>query len=179
MGYNTLFDGQVAVEPPLNAAEIAYLRAFARTWHGEAPDDPYFTAPEPDGAATARLIPFKPVVAVGQPGEVCHWIPTADGAALVWNGCGQFDEATAWMRYLIDHFLTGRAGAFGADERSAGFTFDHVCDGRIDAQGEDPADTWSLLVHRNEVRGLSVHSHPTASADLPVSPLVRSKQDLR
>lgn len=65
------------------------------------------------------------------------------------------------MTYLIDHFL--RPGAVAStpagrehvllanDERLASFTFDHICNGVIDAQGEESDDRWRLVVDNNIV----------------------------
>jgi hypothetical protein len=43
------------------------------------------------------------------------------------------------MSYIIEHFLKPNAHASSTgDPQFAGFTFDHVCNGTIEAQGEDP-----------------------------------------
>jgi hypothetical protein len=52
------------------------------------------------------------------------------------------------MQYLIDHFLKPGGHALG-EPGFADFTFDHVVNGTIDAQGEDPDDTWQLAVIDN------------------------------
>lgn len=39
MGYTTDFDGSIAIEPPLNEAEITYLRSGRIEAQGEDPDD--------------------------------------------------------------------------------------------------------------------------------------------
>jgi hypothetical protein len=86
----------------------------------------------------------------GQPGLWCKWEPTADGAAIEWNGQEKFYDAPEWMAYLVDHFL--RPGAHAQGEPGfAEFTFDHVLNGVIDAQGEEPSDTWRLTVRDNTV----------------------------
>lgn len=78
---------------------------------------------------------------------------------LEWDGGEKFYHSPQWMKYLIDHFL--RPGAIasrnlrdsaGQDPRIAEFTFDHVCNGTIDAQGEDPDDRWQLIVEDNVVK---------------------------
>lgn len=56
------------------------------------------------------------------------------------------------MRYLIDHFLRPDAVASeSGGEQFADFTFDHVVNGTIEAQGEEPDDRWRLVVRDNEV----------------------------
>jgi hypothetical protein len=61
------------------------------------------------------------------------------------------------MQYLIEHFL--RQGALAKCQTIDGevyFEFgDHVLDGRINAQGEDDADTWVLCVRDNNVESQS------------------------
>jgi hypothetical protein len=125
MGYTTVYDGQITVEPPLNPTEVAYLQAFAAAWRGKQSDDPYYIESEISlKQASAQLIPLH-VRATGQPNDRCGWIPTDDGTAIVWDGSEKFYNGPEWMQYLIDHFLTGAAGSFAADLRSTGFTFDH------------------------------------------------------
>jgi hypothetical protein len=152
MGYTTEYDGQISVEPPLNPTEVAYLQAFAATWRGERPDDPYYIGSEISlDHTSARLIPFNPRPPAGQPNERCCWTPTDDGSAIVWDGSEKFYDGPDWMQYLIDHFLTRTAGSFAADPRSEGFTFDHQCHGHLRAQGEDFRDRWALAVSGNRV----------------------------
>jgi hypothetical protein len=99
MGYNTDFDGQVSVEPPLSAAQVASLQDFAEERHGGA-THPY----------------------AGFPGLNCKWEPTRDGAAIEWNGVEKFYNAPEWMQYIIDHFLTGHTvnGTIYASGEEAG-----------------------------------------------------------
>lgn len=42
MGYTTEFQGQIKIEPPLNAAEIEYLQKFASTRRMDRTTGPYF-----------------------------------------------------------------------------------------------------------------------------------------
>ena len=41
----------------------------------------------------------------GQPSLWCHWIPTEDGTAIVYDGGDKFYSYTDWLEYLIEHFL--------------------------------------------------------------------------
>lgn len=151
MGYTTEFDGQITVDPPLNAAEVAYLRAFAATWHDRSDDPYYIDTASPEDRAPARLVNASASPASTQPGEHCAWTATDDGTGIEWNGDEKFYSATEWMQYLIDHFLSGTAGTFATDPRSTGFTFDHRCHGHIRAQGESFDDRWALAVTDNRV----------------------------
>ena len=102
-----------------------------------------------------------------QPGLWCQWVPGGDIGgdtaphSLGWNGTEKFYDATEWMIYLIDNFLkpdafaTTEKGqelvALAGDPRLQHFTFDHVCNGVIEAQGEDSDDRWRIVVDNNEV----------------------------
>ncbi|MFG2819053.1 hypothetical protein ACGFX4_06440 [Kitasatospora sp. NPDC048365] len=151
MGYTTTFIGRIAVEPPLSEREIAYLRKFAGSRRMDRDQGPYFvdgTGPFGQGRDADIREYNKPPA--GQPGLWCMWVPTADGAALEWNGHEKFYNAPEWMAYLIDHFLRPGAHARGGPGFE-GFTFDHVLGGVVDAQGEESWDSWQLSVRDNEV----------------------------
>lgn len=88
----------------------------------------------------------------GQPGLWCNWIPVEQGRAIEWNEGEKFYNAAEWMAYLIDHFLRPGALASQVDSKLfEGFTFDHIVNGQIEAQGEDSEDRWVLIVEDNEV----------------------------
>ncbi|MBB6032948.1 hypothetical protein [Phytomonospora endophytica] len=157
MGYETEFTGSMAVVPPLNAAEIAFLARFSNTRRMDRAKGPYFV----DGSGHAGQgrdpdirdfnKPFE-----GQPGLWCRWEASADGSRIAWNGAEKFYDAAEWMAYLIDHFLKPGAVASGPVEEAwvrpvgfAGFTFDHVVNGRIGAEGEEPGDVWRIEVRDN------------------------------
>lgn len=151
MGYTTGFTGHVTIEPPLNPSEIAYLRKFADTRRMDRDNGPYFvdgTGPFGQGRDTdIRDFNAPPE---GQPGLWCKWTPTDDGAGIEWNGVEKFYDSPEWMTYLIEHFL--KPGAHAADHDGfQAFTFDHVVNGTIKAQGEDPDDQWELTVIDNVV----------------------------
>jgi hypothetical protein len=133
MGYTTQFAGRVTVNPPLNAAEVAFLREYADDDHRADTSVPSF---------------------------FCQWVPTDDGTGIEWDQGEKFYEAEAWMTYLIDHFLKDGAHAQG-QPRFEQFTFDHVLNGTIAAQGEEPGDQWDLFVTDNRV---SRYDYPS---DLP------------
>lgn len=154
MGYTTDFEGAVKVEPPLNAFEISYLRQFNETRRMRRTKGPYFVG----GAGFYGQGPDEDIIdqnepPTGQPGLWCRWRPSDDGTEIAWDLGEKFYYADEWMRYLIDHFL--RPGAFAAgsdvDERFAHFTFDHVVNGVIEAQGEHSDDVWRLVVRGNQV----------------------------
>jgi hypothetical protein len=161
MGYDTEFTGHVTVTPPLNPHEIAYLRKFADTRRMDRTNGPYYV----DGTGSygqgrdADILDHNQPPAE-QPGRWCGWVPTDDGMAIEWNGVEKFYGAAEWMTYLVDHFL--KPDAVAQQRMASGelanppagfehFAFNHVVNGTIDAQGEDPDDTWQLVVKDNEV----------------------------
>jgi len=161
VGYNTDFSGKINVVPPLNEFEISFIKEFSKTRHQGYVGGPYvvtdfvhLTGGEVPGAQNT---PPK-----GQPGLWCDWVSTDDGTAIEWDGGEKFYDSAAWMTYLIDTFLSDgctlmREMASGMDpdrfypDEFEAFTFDHVLNGVIEAQGEETSDHWWLLVKDNVV----------------------------
>lgn len=151
MGYTTDFEGTITVEPPLNPAEIAYLRKFAGTRRMDRANGPYYTGGTGyAGQGRDEDVRNYNAPPAGQPGLWCQWVPTDDGTGIEWDQGEKFYEAEAWMRYLIDHFLKDGAEAQGQPGFES-FLFGHVLNGTITAQGEDPGDRWDLVVTDNVV----------------------------
>lgn len=155
MGYTTEFEGHVTIEPPLNEHEVSFLKDLAETrrmnrtrgplfvkgtgYAGQGRDEDVidFNSPHPD-----------------QPGLWCQWEPVDDGT-IEWNGAEKFYASEEWMGYIA--ILLGRGGQsyvrdhIDEDDRLQYFTNDHVLNGVIDAQGEEAADRWRLVVEDNVV----------------------------
>lgn len=169
MGYSTDFTGCVTVEPPLNPAEIAYLTKFADTRRMDRAAGPYFVAgggyAGQDREADVRDYNRPPA---GQPNVWCKWEPTEDGSEIKWNGVEKFNDADDWMTYLVDHFLReGATASTSGDPQFAEFTFNHVVNGVIEAQGEDADDRWDLIVSDNAV---AVRKYAMVSAEATIVP---------
>lgn len=161
MGYTTDFEGFVSIEPPLNASEFLYLNKFASVRHMKRSKGPYFVDGHNYGYSDVENANDSSEF----PGLWCQWVPTDDGTALEWDQGEKFYESEAWMSYIIDTFLGEGATAqqdilryerIGAPrpqnlDQFDLFTFDHVLNGRIEAQGEDPEDRWQLIVKNNLV----------------------------
>lgn len=164
MGYSTTFTGHVTVTPPLNPHEVAYLKRFGGTRRMKRSNGPYYCGTgwwgqdhEPD------IIDYSKAPD-DQPGLWCQWLPSDDGARIEWDGGEKFYYAVDWMTYVIDTFLkpgarldaqlrdgtAERAGWVLPDEFRH-FTFDHVVDGVIHAEGEEDGDVWVLAVDANLV----------------------------
>lgn len=162
MGYTTTFEDHVTVTPPLNAEEISYLKDFATTRRMDRAEGPYFVlGPGYYGQDATPGVRDHNRPPAGQPGLWCQWVPTEDGAGIEWDGREKFYDAAEWMGFLIDHFLKPGAvasrdlrGSIKQDERLEFFTFDHLVEGTIYAEGEESGDLWAIKVVANDV---SVH----------------------
>lgn len=149
MGYTTDFEGSVAIEPPLNAAEISFLSQFNQTRRMARKLGPYYVGGtgsygqghDPD------IINFNEPPR-GHPSLWCQWTPTEDGAEIVWDEGEKFYGSAEWMTYIIDHFL--KPGCLAQKELPF-LQGNHTCNGVIYAQGEDPSDIWRLIVTDNQV----------------------------
>lgn len=149
MGYTTIFGGSVAVDPPLNEAEVSYIEAFAATRHMDREQGPYFVDGSHGRDESGVRDSNRPDAS--QPGLWCQWVPTEEADGLEWDGGEKFYDAAEWMQYLIDHFLRPGAHAQGKPGFEE-FSFDHVVDGTINAQGEEAEDIWRLAVVNNRVK---------------------------
>ena len=148
MGYTTEFSGSVKIEPPLSAAEIAFLTKFNQTRRMDRKNGPYFVEGSGDfgQAQDPDVIDYNRPPS-GQPGLWCQWTPSEDGTSIEWDGGEKFYNAAEWMKYLIDHFLKPDCVAKSA----LPFLTGHACNGEIEAEGEEPGDRWRLIVADNVV----------------------------
>jgi len=158
MGYTTTFTGAIAVDPPMNRHEITYLRRLADSRRMDRDLGPYFCGEQNADEEDEADIRHYSWPGPEQPGLWCHWEPTGDGRGIEWNQAEKFYYAERWMAYLIRTFLA--PGASLAGELAAPiegryyapefkhFTFDHVLNGLIDAEGDG---VWQLVVTDGEV----------------------------
>jgi hypothetical protein len=148
MGYTTAFMGQITVEPPLNKKEIAFLQKFSKTRRMNRTKGPYYVEGTGDFGQNqdADVIEHN-TPPEGQPGLWCGWIPSEDGKYIEWDGGEKFYESEAWMAYIIRHFI----GSDPIAKPKLKFLQGHVCNGEIEAQGEDRGDHWMLIVKDNKV----------------------------
>lgn len=161
MGYNTDFWGSISITPPLNEHEINYLRQFAERDFMSTTTGPYAVSNRARWDEADQASPSGLSAAQHAPGSACQWIPSDDGTELEYDQQEKFYESTIWMAYLIDTFLKpGATAQHDLAHRIPGwiypeelqhFTFDHACNGEIDAQGEDSDDRWRLVVRDNLV----------------------------
>lgn len=188
MGYTTDFTGEIKVSPPLNEAEISYLRDFNESRRMHRTKGPYYAHPGSNmgqGHEADVLNYNRP--GPEQPELWYQWVPTEDGTAIEWDGGEKFYSPVEWMEYLIDTFL--RPGATVQrelndpvegryyDPRFAHFTFDHQLNGRIEAQGEEVGDYWRLLVKNNQVRKVVPTFDEDIDDDTPVITLTVIREE--
>ncbi len=157
MGYTTEFEGCVIVTPPLNKAEVSYLTDLATTRRMRRANGPYFVRGSGEyGQGKDDDIEDYNSPDPIQPGLWCQWQPTDDGTSIAWDGNEKFYNATEWMQYLTTLLCTQPdedtlRAMTTADMRFLDFTFDHVIEGTIEAQGEDSTDRWRIVVTENVV----------------------------
>lgn len=156
MGYTTDFEGQFTLDKPLTILQKQYLEKFSRTRRmkrnpallldngthskvglGVGVDGGYFV----DGGGFAGQEHDDSVVEYngppkGQAGLWCHWVPTEDGEAIVWDGGEKFYDYVEWLKYIIEHFL-----------KPWGYTLN----GRVEWFGEDRSDQGIIIVENNNV----------------------------
>lgn len=154
MGYSTDFFGQINIDPPLNAAEIAYLEAFSCTRHMLRSQGEYYVDSlyGHDYTGVNQHLGHHNIPFPSQPSLWCNFSATKDGKSIVWDESEKTQEAKKWIEYLINHFLKPNAHASKVnDPQFKDFTFDHICNGKLLAQGEDITDRWKLVVVDNTV----------------------------
>jgi hypothetical protein len=156
MGYTTDFNGSFELDRPLSSEHKAYLAKFAETRRMKRvtlktalrPDPVRHSAAldvGPEGAyyvgaseISSDILDFD-APPEGQPGLWCQWAPNEEGTAIVWDGGEKFYEYTAWLEYLLAHFLG---------------PWDYKLNGRVSWQGEDGNDSGVIYVRDNKVKAI-------------------------
>ena len=154
MGYHTDFTGEVKVSPPLNLDEQSFLSDLNETRRMKRTKGPLFVAGG-DNSSALDVINGNTSDPT-QPGLWCKWEPADSGHVIRWDGAEKFYDSEEWMRYLIDNLLSEKGREYvekhhSGDPRLNRFTFDHVVNGTIEAQGEIDEDKWLLIVKNNVV----------------------------
>jgi hypothetical protein len=147
MGYTTDFEGQFEITPPLSLEEGEYLMHFSESRRMKRHSGPYTV--DEDGLNNREdVIGDGNDPPTGQPGLWCQWVPTQDGKFIEWDEGEKFYRSAEWIKYLIDHFL--KPDCLAKDALPF-LLANHVVNGRVEAQGEDPTDTWAIIVKDNVV----------------------------
>jgi hypothetical protein len=85
-----------------------------------------------------------------------------NGQCITHNGSEWFYAPTAWLRYIIDHFLRAPAAVPAAGGSPFdGFTFDHVCNGVVAGRRRGAGKPFLIRVTNNTVtQEALVDGHP-------------------
>ena len=86
-------------------------------------------------ASTSDVIEYNQPPS-GQPELWCQWIPTDDGAAIVWDEGEKFYYYIEWLQYIVEHFLT---------------PWGYTLSGEVAWNGEEPADFGKIMVSSTPV----------------------------
>jgi hypothetical protein len=151
MGVTTDFVGHLNITPGLNDAEVEYLTAFGLSRRCGRPGGPYEVPGNPR-AESSEDFPGDTynTPSAGQPQLWCDWAVCWDGCCLTWSGKEKSYQMTAWLRYLITHFLKPGAKALG-ERGFEEFTFDHVVDGQVVGCRRDNKELFTIVVSNNRV----------------------------
>ena len=87
-----------------------------------------------------------------QPCLWCQWIVSEDGSFIEWDGGEKFYHSVEWMQYIINNFISPTGS---------------ICDGIINAYGDDREDVWDLVVENNT----AMMSDPVASSKQTIKDL--------
>lgn len=166
MGYTTDFVGHIDIDPRLNQAEADYLRAFSTSRRWDRSEGPYFVPGNPRAEERPDEMTRYNSPPPGQPQLWCQWVVCSNGDCLSWDGTEKFYEPLAWLRYLIQHFLspTARCRTSGAPDFQS-FTFDHVLGGTIVGCRRDTRELFAIRVRNNRVTKQVMRSGDTSSWD--------------
>lgn len=125
MGSTVRLFGRVEINPPLEKAQIEYLKQFANSRRMKR--DPLLVKPLHDPLREAVNLPLgvDAEYYVGHPDYVdsevgvvdynsepgyqpdvwCGWTAFDDGTHLVDTGCDKFPKFKEWLEYMIKHFF--------------------------------------------------------------------------
>ena len=158
MGYTTDFHGYFNLNKPLSEDQAIYLKAFSRTRRMKR--DAKKTAKRADPLRMAVRLPVGDEGGYfvsesgfsgqdsgaglldyneppkGQPGLWCQWVGGDSRDTIHWDGGEKFYQYTAWLEYIIEHFLV---------------PWGLRLDGEIEWIGECPDDLGKLVVEDNVV----------------------------
>lgn len=155
MGYHTEFEGEIRVDPPLNADEQSFLEDFIETRHMNRVKGPLHISTGYNSFSDLDVIDGNNPDST-KPGLWCKWETADNGHVIRWSGAEKFYDSEEWMQYLIDNLFSKSGKKYvtlhhSGDARLNNFTFNHVFNGMIEAQGEEPTDKWILVVKDNVV----------------------------
>lgn len=179
MGYTTEFEGRIKVTPPLSAAEVKYINAFNDSRRMDREAGPYFVGGSGEfGQGHDPDIRDHNHPDHSQPGLWCQWQASDDGEYIEWDGGEKFYEADEWMKYIIAHFIGANpiAKTHGGSKWLSEHLQGHVCNGVINAFGEERDDIWNIVVNNNKV---SVVQGSTLPLELAIEVVKQNETEIK
>ena len=182
MGYTTSFNGSFNVSPALKPEHRDYLMKFNNTRRMTRDAAKAELLPDPLRIAAGLPIGEEACNYVGstaphgqdesiygdpnsiildynqapgdQPGLWCQWIPTEDGAEIVWDEGEKFYDYVGWAKYLVEHFLS---------------PWGYQLDGEVFWQGEDDEDFGKIKIVASQVKAIAgLKTYPEEPEALPI-----------
>lgn len=161
MGYDTNFDGYIALDRPMEPALADYIRRFNQTRRmqldadkAEKLDDPLRIAaglpigidgefclvapdslPDKNGKINEVIFDYNQQPST-QPGLWCQWTIADNNKWIVWDEGEKFYDYLGWMVYVIKNFIV---------------PFGYTANGKIEWFGENSDDFGIIGVQDNEV----------------------------
>jgi len=170
MGYTTDFVGQFNLNRQLDGDTHEFLTRFNETRRMKRKVDKKYGVEGEfyvlgDGFSGQKNDPT--IVSYNdppqtQPGLWCQWKPSKDGMHLIWDGGEKFYHYTEWIQYIIEKILKPRG---------------YILNGEVKWQGEDPEDSGTIRVVKNQVEVVQSGeatqlpvSNPLTGGELPPLP---------
>lgn len=158
MGYYTTLWGQFNVEPPLNADELSFLNDFSEVRHMDRDLGPLYVRDKTSGFGSSEYgvdVRDHNKPPADQPSLWCPWgfsVTTIEPP----EEAGKHYGAEEWLAYFVKYLLSAEARDYidehmMNDPRLSSFTCDHVVNGLVDGQGEEPEDRWKVEIVDNKV----------------------------
>lgn len=147
MSSSAKYTGHIEIDPPLNSAEIEYLRKFTSIRHCARMSGPYnVDIIEDENGNEVQFIKFlngmdlkefgmenvypdqvnNSIVQPGKPGFWCHLEISDDGTRIYWDKSEKSSCLHTWVAYIYAHFLSPLCLAKRlVPQQFAEFTADH------------------------------------------------------
>jgi hypothetical protein len=160
MGYDTQFEGEFVVDPPLSEEHEEYLKAFCNTRRMKRDARKATKLPDSRREAVGLPVGVQGEFYVGsvddghhgqvndesvvehndpprtQPSLWCDWIPAKHGEIIHWCGRDKFHDYVQWIRYIIKNFVQ---------------RWGYELNGEVRWRGDDFEDIGTIVIKNNKV----------------------------
>lgn len=145
MGYTTEFSGKFKVKPnPLDEKMVEYLKLFSQTRRMKRrinffgiEGEFYVYGTGFMGQEIEENVIDSNSPPETQPSLWCQWVPTSDGAFIVWDGGEKFYNYIEWIKYIEENFLA---------------PFGKYLEGDVIWQGEDIMDRGRIIADKDIIK---------------------------